>query len=340
MEAATAFEKSQVSARQIAKRILGEIMSYRRVPQSHDACRDVRCLKCAEWHLPKILETVELNEPVSFVLPAFPGKSPNPEKVLGALPDFAERLSLLFLASLCRKVKRYYSPGIKILLCSDGRVFSDVVGMKETDVTAYQIELDRLIEELHITDLSTFNLDDHFGSLDFATMREELMATYGTSLEELRAKVQAGATTLGSLEDQESNRMYRGITRFMFEDSLYPGQKKSRTALQAEAKTKAYEVIRRSNAWSELIAERFPRSVRLSIHPQGCGAKKLGIRLIADESWMTPWHGVAVETPAGFILLKRSAARTLGAELVLDKNDRPSHFRLATSLKTREGELT
>jgi pyoverdine/dityrosine biosynthesis protein Dit1 len=339
MDAAISFENQKASSAQMAKRILSEIMSYRRVPRSHDACQNVSCSKCATWHLPKIMESIELGEPVSFVLPAFPGKSPNPEKVLGALPDFAERLSLLFLASLCRKVKHYYAPGIRILLCSDGRVFSDVVGMKESDVTAYQIELDRLIDELQLADLSTFNLDNHFGNLSFAQMREELMESYGTSLEMLRTKIQAGATSTGTLEEQEANRMYRGITRFMFEDSLFPGQTKSKTALQAEARAKAYEVIRRSNAWSDLIAERFPRAVRLSIHPQGCGAKKLGIRLIADESWMTPWHGVAIETPEGYVLLKRSKAEALRAELVLSPNGRPSHYKLATSLDLHEGEL-
>ena len=77
-----------------------------------------------------------------------------------------------------------------------------------------------------------------------------------------------------------------------------------------------------------MIAELFPHSVRLSIHPQGCGSKKLGIRLIGNESWMTPWHGVAVETPSGYFLMKRSEAEASGAELVKDERGRPSHYRL------------
>lgn len=122
--------------------------------------------------------------------------------------------------------------------------------------------------------------------------------------------------------------MYCGITRFLVEDASFPGQTKSRSAIQKECKGKAYEVMRRSNAWSELIARRFPDAVRLSIHPQVCGSKKLGIRLVGTESWMTPWHGVAVKKSEGFILLKRTVAESLGARLVFSANGRPSHFEL------------
>lgn len=318
-------------ATDLALRILAPFMSFRRVTKSEAACDRSECRACTSWHLPKILAAVLENRPVTFVLPAFPGKSPNTQKVLGPLPDYAERLSLRFLGQLCRRVRRIYAPGVRFILCSDGRVFSDLVGMKESHVTAYQLEISRLIKELSLPDISTFNLDHVYGELSFFQMRDELMKRYGSSSELLKHRVRVGKNPLATLEEQEANRMYRGITRFLFEDSLFPEQTKSRTALQKEARGKAYDVIRRSNAWSELIAERFPEAVRLSIHPQPCGAKKLGIRLVGNESWMTPWHGVAVETPSGNVLLKRSEAEALGATLVYAANRRPSHYRLSTN---------
>src|SRR5690554_4229934 len=129
----------------VAKLILEEFMKHRRTVSVPEERRGASCPNCRAHHYPKILAAVEQFLPVAFVLPAFPGKSPNPNKVLGALPDLAERLSLEFLGGLCRKVKEFYRPGIKIMLCSDGRVFSDVVGMKEEEVSAYQKELVRLI---------------------------------------------------------------------------------------------------------------------------------------------------------------------------------------------------
>ncbi|AMP91260.1 L-tyrosine/L-tryptophan isonitrile synthase family protein [Legionella pneumophila] len=315
------------SAMGIAKRILAEVMIFRRVPETTSLC-GAGCPKCASPHLPKIILAVKKNEPVTFILPAFPGKSPNPEKVLGPLPDHAERLSLNFLGTLCQRIKTFYTPGIKMILCSDGRVFSDVVGMNESDVTAYQLELDRLIKEMSLADLSIFNLDYFYKDLHFVQMRDELMKRYGQSLDFLKQKIRNGAKPSASPDEQEANRMYSGITRFLFEDAMHAGQSKSRTAIQKESRSKAYEVIRRSNAWSALIAERFPEAVRLSIHPQTCGSKKLGIRLIGNESWMTPWHGVAVESRKGYVLLKRSEAEALGAKLVCASDGRHSHYQL------------
>ena len=323
---------------QTAKEILAEIVRFRRTPSRGKSCGFLDCEKCSSWHLPKIISCVKYHKPVTFVLPAFPGKSPNTEKVLSHLPDQAEFLSLKFLGNLCKKIKKYYSPGTKIILCSDGRVFSDVVGMKESNVTAYQVELGRLIKVMSLTDISTFNLDDHYHDLNFVQMREELMKRYGKSAEVLKYKVRGGAKTTASPDEQEANRMYRGITRFLFEDAQHVEQAKSRTAVQKEARVNAYEVIRRSNAWSELISEKFPKAVRLSIHPQTCGAKKLGIRLIADERWMTPWHGVAVVTKGGPILLKRSEAEALGARLVYSANERPSHYELTADQNVSTAE--
>lgn len=312
----------------IAQAILTEVMVFRRVPKSSRSCGNIHCYQCTSAHLSKIISAVKMNQPVIFVLPAFPGKSPNLEKVLGPLPDQAERLSLHFLGSLCQRIKSIYRPGIKIVLCSDGRVFSDIVGMKEHHISAYQVELSKLINELSLSDLSTYNLDDFYQGLSFNQMRKELMRRYGVSLEDLKQKIHNGTKPLASIEEQEANRMYRGITRFLFEDALHEAQTKSRTIIQKEARSKAYDLIQRSNAWSQLIAEHFPNAVRLSIHPQTCGAKKLGIRLISNESWMTPWHGVAVESNSGYFLLKRSEAEALGAQLICSADGRYSHYTL------------
>lgn len=312
----------------IANKILAEVMNYRRIPKSGGSCGGSNCQRCSSIHLTKIISAVQRNKPVTFVLPAFPGKSPNPEKILGPLPDHAERLSLSFLGELCKRIKKYYAPGIKIILCSDGRVFNDVVGIQESHLTAYQAELSRLIEEMSLSDISIFNLDDFYNKLSFLQMRDELMKRYGKSLDFLKNKIHNGASNSSNPDEKEANRMYCGITRFLFEDSIHSRQIKSRRLIQKEARIKAYEVIRRSNAWSDLIAEHFPEAVRLSIHPQGCGSKKLGIRLIGNESWMTPWHGVAVETRDGYILLKRAEAESLGAELISLPDGRPSHYKL------------
>ncbi|MGZ3768666.1 MAG: L-tyrosine/L-tryptophan isonitrile synthase family protein [Bdellovibrio sp.] len=312
----------------LGRNILTKVLQFRRSPNSSAICGP-SCAVCHSIHLPKITYAIKNSKPLTFILPAFPGKSPNLSKVLSPLPDMAEQIALKFLQQLCEQIKSIYEPGAKIILCSDGRVFSDVVGMREADVTQYQDELDKMIEELHLHDIKTFHLDELCKGKDFNKARKALIENFGASIEVLRKKV---------LNDEETHRMYCGITRFLVEDSTFPGQTKSRSALQKECKAKAYDVIRRSNAWSEFIAQRFPEAVRLSIHPQACGSKKLGIKLIGSECWMTPWHGVAVETDKGYVLLKRSAAEALGAKLIYGNNGRPSHYRfLGNQLLTMKG---
>ncbi|WP_230975142.1 L-tyrosine/L-tryptophan isonitrile synthase family protein [Burkholderia stagnalis] len=301
-----------------AMEILGLVMKHRRVA-AQSPCESPLCATCLGPHLGRVIKAIERDEPVVFVLPAFPAKSPNPGKVLGPTPDMAERQSLAFLNELCNRIGAVYAPGARIILCSDGRVFSDAVGMNESDVTAYQQGISALIEELGASALSTFNLDDVFPGSGFDEMRARLMTRHGQPLDELRAAVRAGG---------EARRMYCGITRFLVEDATRPDMAISKTALQKECRERAYQVVQRSKAWDGLLATIFPDAVRLSIHPQSCGSRKIGIHMMATaDGWLTPWHGVAALVNGSFRLLKRREAEAAGAALVF-QNGRPSHYVL------------
>lgn len=314
---------------ELARTILVDVMQFRRSADPETACVPAYCEDCLAPHLSKIIAAIEQGEPVTFVLPAFPGKSPNTAKVFGPLPDMAERCALEFLQYLCDRVKRYYEPGARIILCSDGRVFSDAVGMLDTDITRYQDEVAKMIENLGLTSLSTFNLEELYEGFSFDEMRVTLMEQYGEPMEMLKASVSRGKNADASIEDREANRLYCGITRFLVEDATHPGQTQSRTSIQKECRVRAYAVIQRSKAWGNLVEKHFPSAVRLSIHPQSCGSKKLGIRLIEPDNWQTPWHGVAVQVGQRFMLMKRSQAEALGAQLV-SRYGRPSHYILST----------
>lgn len=310
----------------LASQILEEFMPLRRMVK--ESCQSTFCPHCLAPHLEKVKMKVKQKKPIHLILPAFPGKSPNPAKVFGRNPDMAESLALSFLNELCLKVKEIYPPGAEISLCSDGRVFSDVVGMKEEDVTSYRDELDEIIREKKLSQIKTFSLEDLSEEKTFEEARRDLMGHYAESLSILKEKVKRGSCAPRSEKEEEAHRMFCGMTRFLFEDSLHPKQTKSRTSLQKEAKRKAYELILRSNAWSEFLKEHYPEAVRLSIHPQSCGSKKLGIRLLSEEAWLTPWHSVAVKRKEGFLLMKKKEVEKLSARLVFDKKGRPSHYSL------------
>lgn len=307
----------------VARTILRTVFRHRRGALAPD-CGAEGCEACRLPHLDAVRASVAAGAPVVFVLPGFPCKSPNPAKVLGALPDLAEDLALAFLAGLCRDIQAVYPPGAHLVVCSDGRVFSDLINVPDCDVTAYQDEIRLMAGRRGPESLSLFTIDDMAGmaSLPHATVRRRLDDTYGESPQRIRDEVRAGGEPL---------RLYRALTRFLFEDALDPGRDGSRSALQRAARRRAYGVIRRSRAWGALVADRFPGAVRLSIHPQPCGSPKFGIRLASEnDGWLTPWHGVAVETGDGFVLRRRAETEGLGAQLI-HRDGRPSHYVLGAS---------
>ncbi|PAZ14010.1 pyoverdine biosynthesis protein PvcA [Streptomyces sp. SA15] len=261
---------------------------------------------------------VNEREPVVFTLPGFPCKSPNPAKVLGHLPDQGERLSLTFLHTLCMNIERIYAPGARIVICSDGHVFGDLIGVPDDRIDAYSDELRAVIRALDLHHLSVFDLRDVLGDLPHDTQRARVHDQYAPTLEALRAEVRTDADTLA---------LYRGITRFLVDDTAdFTG---TRSALQRECRKRAYGVIQRSRAWGALIAEHHPRAVRLSIHPQPVGAAKFGIRLLdVPDAWTTPWHSAALRDSEGrWTLMPRARAERLGR--LVHRHGRPSHFEEA-----------
>ncbi|MFK8908211.1 L-tyrosine/L-tryptophan isonitrile synthase family protein [Streptomyces sp. YS-3] len=300
----------------VSASILNLLLPHHRTTDPHSGPLDASAFP---GQLRRIAAFVRAGAPVVLTLPGFPCKSPNPAKVLGHLPDQGERLSLRFLDSLCRDIGRIHPPGARIVICSDGHVFGDLVRVPDHHIDAYADELRTLIAASRLDRLSVFDLRDalrdSLGDLPYEARRAHVHDHYAPSLDALRAEVRTDARTLA---------LYRGVTRFLVEDSAgFPG---TRSALQRECRLRAYGVIQRSRAWGALIAEHHPGAVRLSIHPQPAGAAKFGIRLLdAPDAWTTPWHSSALRRADGtWTLLPRAAAARLGREV--HRDGRPSHF--------------
>jgi pyoverdine/dityrosine biosynthesis protein Dit1 len=271
----------------------------------------------------KIEFFIEQEKPIHFILPAFPAKSPNRQNVLGSLPDMGERISLQFLQSLCDQIRDIYPPGAQITICSDGRVFSDLVYVNDEDVTAYGREIRNILNEINADAVNVFNLEDLFGELSFDEMRQKLVLEYADSIETIRFQVK---------NDPNERNLFNGIHRFLFEDYLVLQPFKSRNKIRVESKKSAYGVIQRSHAWSALVAKQFPQALRFSIHPQPYHSEKIGIHMIKTfDAWGTPWHNVAVYDGEQFLLMKRNQAEKMGASLLFH-NDEPSHFVLSDKL--------
>lgn len=302
----------------LSHKILEQLFQHRRL-ETTDSCTQRPCEQCFALHLPRVLRFVSAHEPIHFLLPAFPAKSPSPKKVLGRLPDMAEELALNFLDQVCDEIRQIYSPGVRITICSDGHVFSELVGVSDQDVTDYGLEMEKIRQRIGTRSLDWFRMEDLFETSEHACMREQLVQHYAEPLAAIRQRV----------NDHHQHRLlFNGMQRFLFEDRVAIDTGKSRTQVRNECKELTYLVMQRSDAWGRLLGDCFPGALRLSIHPQIPHAEKIGIRLgEASDAWITPWHGVAVEQAGKFQLMRLNEAEGLGAQVV-NRFGRPSHLRV------------
>lgn len=306
-----------------SERILRTLFRHRRLQPGAGACAENPCEQCLGLHLPKVRRFVAGDEPVHLLLPAFPAKSPNRSKVLGSLPDMAEELALDFLERVCGEIKEFYPPGARVTVCSDGRVFSDLVGVADADVTEYGREVASMLDRLGAESLDTLNVEDLFDLDDKDALRALLCEHYAEPLGAIEERVRA---------HERHRALFNGIHRFLFEDRLVIEPGKSRNRLRNECKERALRVIQRSEAWGRLIQECFPVALRLSIHPQPPHSEKIGVLLgDAEDAWLTPWHGVALKTDAGFKLVRRHEAEALGAKVVV-RDGRASHYETGAAV--------
>jgi pyoverdine/dityrosine biosynthesis protein Dit1 len=268
----------------------------------------------------RIAIKMELNQPLVFLLPAFPAKSPSPLKTSGELPDLGEVLALQGLQKLCEQISALYKPGAKVIICSDGRVFSDVVNVCDESINKYQQGIQDIITEFQLNHLETFALDDLYPNLTEDELRERLFVQFAKSISEVKDLIKTR---------DDYQKLFNGLHRFLLEDMLSLNQSSSKNQISKNAKESTYELMRRSDAWSELLNHYFKDDLRLSIHPYHLGHEKFGIKLVSSSSkWATPWHNVTVKIKDRFELMHLHEALKLQALPKMLK-DKYAYFEIA-----------
>ncbi len=303
--------KSQPLA--ISSRILDLVYKLRNLVHPENYPMDSYILEIFRWeHMRKIEEFVASSKPVHVILLAFPAKSPNPRKTVSHRPDYGEVLALSNLNGLCEKIRNIYAPGAIITICSDGRVFSDIVQVHDDAVGAYGKEIQDIINDKKMSNLGIYGLDDVYGGQTFALMRDRLVDEFAEEINQIRERTKT---------DADTKNLFNGIHRFMYEDQMALQTGKSKNWVREHSKGLTYQVIQRSNAWSRLVECKFPEALRLSIHPQPIWSPKIGIRLLpSDDIWRTPWHSVLVSGGGNFYLAPREQAEANGGVLTYAEN--------------------
>lgn len=256
------------------------------------------------------------NIPVEAVLPAFPCKSSNADKVADWVPDMAEELAIRRIIEFVNLVKAVYPPGLKFFIVSDGHVFSDCINVDDDVVDRYTQHLVDLYENIkpdgfdgiifrglnhcfesdlkeHVMPiLEGIEIDHHLEtSLDVATEinRKILMLGCDDNAELIREQIKTpGHSRL---------YLYRGFNKFMYEDLMNTPTAKSLSGKKFKKLVGqvAYEMIRRNDAYSNLVELIFPFHLRLSIHAHHNAGPKFGIQLLNPQMCCTYNHNKAEE---------------------------------------------
>lgn len=306
--------------RQQATAVLRCLFRHRRLLATPGECTGPDCETCLALHLPRVTYFLRVQQPLHFLLPAFPAKSPSRRKTLGRLPDQAEECALLYLEAACGELRALHAPGVRVTICSDGHVFSDLVGVSDHDVNEYGREIEALIRRLECRSLDTFSMANLYEGIDFEAMRRHLIQEYAVPLEQVQERAR---------RFEHARTLLNGIHRFLFEEQADVQPHLSRTQVRNACRSLAYQVVQRSDAWGRLLADCFPTALRLSIHPQHPHSEKIGILLgDADDAWLTPWHAAALRTADGWKFIPAAEAVARGARLV-ERDGRPSHFELS-----------
>lgn len=273
---------------------------------------------------------VERNLPVEAVLPAFPCKSLNRDKVAGGLPDKGEELALDRLVQFVKSVREIYTPGMKIWIVSDGHVFSDCIGVDDEDVDVYSEALKNLYQEMDESDGIGFrSLVDLFDPEEFDESLVDQVELPHHLKTNLVAKLELCRKILMKLCDLDCGELqrdidtpghprlalYRGFLKFMTEDlAQHPSVTDlSRKQFKKVVLRVSFEMIKRNDAYSNLVELMFPFHLRLSIHSHNNSGPKFAVRLLKDclvirliEDFRqpetldllhvpTPWHNAIVQ---------------------------------------------
>ena len=263
----------------------------------------------------KLYALVSRGDPINFLLPAFPCKSPNTiDKVLGTLPDKAEDRALDYLHEFCSRISSAHGPGCNLLIFADGRVYSDLIGVSDGTINAYMGAIKAMSASTHI---HWSCLDNFFPGMKPDDMRKAVVDNYGKTMDTIKDMI---------ANNPDKLRLYLALTRFLVEDRRWPATQ-SKTNIEKTCKARALEGMQRNDAYGAMLKHAYPDHIRLSIHPHSNAGDKIGINLLpGGDGWGTPWHNVLVERKDGTLcLMKKRDAVASGYTLVF-ADERPSHF--------------
>ncbi|KAJ6079945.1 hypothetical protein N7467_009698 [Penicillium canescens] len=284
----------------------------------------------------KLKVDIAANQPITMVLPAFPWKNPNQDKVLGDGADLGDELGLASLNHLCEEISTVYPYGARLILICDGPVYNDLVGIPANEYYDYGIQLRKIAHEKRFSSIHFIRLMDLLGlgdgekvsKADYLRLvpvcRDRLMSPpYCDPKFDVDQELKTNPDTMATYEGyfsriSEDLKWAKGLDPVVAADpALYA------TEVSEVAKT----MINRLIAYEVVIHTTLGKHIRLSIHPS-LGRNKISIPLLrqGDLFGDMPWHASVVVLSNGEIMTGKSREFRRLYEVVM-KHGRPYYFR-------------
>ena len=254
--------------------------------------------------LNKIKMFITNNKAIDFVLPSFPGKSPNRNSSFNGKFGYEERYSISVIEKMLTEIKNIYFLGARIFIIHDGHLFTDL-GITRTDK-----ELDNYIKEFRKS------ICEEIISVSLKDLME------CSCYDEARKNINELYTSFLDIKDLNGELVEKELlfTKIEFKHQISDNNM-SNNHLQMIAKKIAKESLLRKQALAECIEDKYPEAIRLSIHYQDKYSKKLGIRLIDKAiNFGSPWFNIIYKCNDGKIILGKKDWFKYQRHLVKDDN--------------------
>ncbi|WP_038900521.1 L-tyrosine/L-tryptophan isonitrile synthase family protein [Dickeya dadantii] len=237
-------------------------------------------------------------EPVRFVLPGFPCKSPNiVDKTFGVLPDYGDVISINRLESLAKAIQALYEPGCQVTILSDGTTFNDIVEVPDTTRKEYNQQLRALIQSPYIEWKALGDFLPETRSDD--DTRKALIKSAGLPYKGIADFIKrvGNHDELAATHDKVCSYLYNDVRL-----NRQP-QQSNEDYLNSVAE-KAYQMMYRGQALSALVERAFPDAIRLSVHQYDNDGPKFTFGFADGLATVRqPWHSVPVLSASGNVSL-------------------------------------
>jgi pyoverdine/dityrosine biosynthesis protein Dit1 len=260
---------------------------------------------------------VERNEPVQFMLPAFPFKIKNPLKSMRGDADLAEVASFCKFNEINLQIKKVYPQGAQFHIFHDGHLYYRHFLHSKEDADRYFTSLKRFVNKLGLDNV--IKIRDAFEELEKFNDFPETYQKARKEMDNLWARDRnTNKKILAIIKSSHDNINLSDIPEQVLleintkKSSDLPAKfQKIKVDIDKRAEACAFEYMTVQHALEKLnfFSRSVPNGIRLTVHPK---EGQIGIYLVKKTTFLLPWMGVGV--------LKRNGEVSVRYEIEVKNN--------------------